>query len=67
MVDPFKIDGPTCISFWWAKQEAEARATGDGRFFRNDRPSYAEMAKYASEQRDIFNPNEEAIACFCGD
>lgn len=52
---------------WWAKQEANARATGDGRFFRIDRPSYAEMAKFAAEQRDIFDPNEEAISCFCGD
>lgn len=53
---------------WWAKQEvAIGRATGDGRFFRNDRPSYAEMAKFAAEQRDIFNPDEEAISCFCGD
>jgi hypothetical protein len=52
---------------WWAKQEAEARASGDGRFFRNDRPSYAQMAKYASEQVDMFDREEEAIACFCGD
>lgn len=52
---------------WWARQEALGRADGDGRYFRNDRPSYAEMAKFASEQRDIFDHNEEAIACFCGD
>ena len=54
-------------SVWWAKQEADSRATGDGRFFRNDRPSYASMAKFAAEQRDMFDHNEEAIACFCGD
>lgn len=52
---------------WWAKQEALGRATGDGRFFRNDRPSYAEMAKFAAEQRDMFDKDEEAISCFCGD
>jgi 3'-phosphoadenosine 5'-phosphosulfate sulfotransferase (PAPS reductase)/FAD synthetase len=52
---------------WWAKQEAESRASHDGRFFRNDRPSYAEMSKYAASQRDIFDTTEEAIACFCGD
>lgn len=54
---------------WWAEQEkkAERFATGNGCRFRDDRASYAEMAKFAAEQRDIFNPNEEAIACFCGD
>jgi 3'-phosphoadenosine 5'-phosphosulfate sulfotransferase (PAPS reductase)/FAD synthetase len=52
---------------WWAKQEANARATADGRFFRIDRPSYAEMARFAADQRNIFDPNEEAISCFCGD
>lgn len=54
---------------WWAKQEkgAERRATGDGRFFRIDRPSYAQMLKFSQEQRDMFDHNEEAIACFCGD
>lgn len=54
---------------WWIEQEAKAakRATADGRFFRNDRPSYAKMAKFAQDQRDMFDPDEEAIACFCGD
>jgi 3'-phosphoadenosine 5'-phosphosulfate sulfotransferase (PAPS reductase)/FAD synthetase len=52
---------------WWAAQEASSRATGDGRFFRNDRPSYAKMAEFARDQRDIFDPEEEAIACLCGD
>lgn len=47
---------------WWAKQEAAIGGT-----FRSDRPSYAEMAKFAAEQRDMFDPSEEGIACFCGD
>lgn len=47
---------------WWAKQEAAIGAT-----FRKDRPSYAQMLAYAKEQRDMFDHNEEAIACFCGD
>jgi hypothetical protein len=25
------------------------------------------MAAYAAAQRDMFDNNEEAIACFCGD
>lgn len=55
---------------WWAAQEkrAEAVATGNACRFRDDRPSYAEMAAYAASQRDAFgHADEEAIACFCGD
>ena len=55
---------------WWAKMEALALALASkpsGAVFRSDRPSYAQMAKYASEQSDMFDKNEEAIACFCGD
>lgn len=55
-------------AIWWAKMEALALASApSGARFRTDRPSYAEMAKFASEQRDMFDKNEEAIACFCGD
>jgi hypothetical protein len=38
-----------------------------GAVFRSDRPSYAQMLKFSQEQRDMFDKNEEAIACFCGD
>lgn len=55
---------------WWAKMEALALALASqpsGARFRTDRPSYAEMLKYAQEQRDMFDADEEAIACFCGE
>lgn len=56
---------------WWAKMEttvqSSGQASGDGARFRNDRPSYAEMARFAADQSDMFDSNEEAIACFCGD
>jgi 3'-phosphoadenosine 5'-phosphosulfate sulfotransferase (PAPS reductase)/FAD synthetase len=55
---------------WWARMEALALALAskpDGAVFRKDRPSYAQMAKFAAEQRDMFDQQEEAIACFCGD
>lgn len=54
---------------WWAKQEGSITNPGivNGGYFRKDRPSYAQMAKFAAEQRDMFDPNEEALACFCGD
>lgn len=54
---------------WWARMETtitNAKITDGGRF-RSDRPSYAQMAAFAAAQRDMFDPNEEAIACFCGD
>ena len=55
-------------AIWWAEAEAEARASKpSGAVFRSDRPSYAQMLKYAQEQRDMFDSDEEAIACFCGD
>lgn len=47
---------------WWVKQEQLIGAT-----FRSDRPGYKKMAQYAADQCDMFDPNEEAIACFCGD
>jgi hypothetical protein len=52
---------------WWTQQEKHARATGDGRFFRNDRPNYAQMAKFTAAQADAFDKDEEAISCLCGD
>ncbi len=52
---------------WWAKMEALALASApDGALFRKDRPSYAQMAKFAEQQMDMFS-DEEGIACFCGD
>jgi len=55
---------------WWAKMEALALALASkpsGAVFRSDRPSYSAMIKFASDQTDMFDPNEEALACFCGD
>lgn len=54
---------------WWARMEATHinKAINDSGRFRKDRPGYAEMAKFAAQQRDMFDANEEGIACFCGD
>ncbi len=39
-----------------------------GARFRQDRPSYAEMAKAVREQRNFdFGTQDELIDCFCGD
>lgn len=54
---------------WWAEQEkkAESVATGNGRYFRTDRASYAQMLAYSKSQIDMFDPDEQAISCLCGD
>jgi 3'-phosphoadenosine 5'-phosphosulfate sulfotransferase (PAPS reductase)/FAD synthetase len=54
---------------WWARMESTHinKAINDSGRFRKDRPTYAEMARYAEQQIDMFNKAEEAVACFCGD
>lgn len=56
---------------WWIKMEALALALADkpagARFCKGHEPSYAQMAEFARDQRDMFDEDEEAIACFCGD
>lgn len=55
-------------AIWWAKMEALALASKpDGARFRKDRPSYEAMSQFTKDQFDMFDPNEETIACFCGD
>lgn len=56
---------------WWISQEGQIdnpKVKGGG-YFRNDRPSYAQMLAYAQAQVDAFghHDDEEALACFCGD
>jgi 3'-phosphoadenosine 5'-phosphosulfate sulfotransferase (PAPS reductase)/FAD synthetase len=58
-------------AIWWAKMEqtiqSTGQLTGDGARFRSDRPSYSQMATFTNQQTDMFDANEEGIACFCGD
>ena len=49
-------------AIWWIKQEEIANAR-----FSKDRPTYKSMMKFTKNQIDMFDKNEEAIACFCGD
>jgi 3'-phosphoadenosine 5'-phosphosulfate sulfotransferase (PAPS reductase)/FAD synthetase len=56
-------------AIWWAKMESldlSKQVSGNKQFSKN-RPSYAEMLKFSKEQHDMFDQNEEAIPCFCGD
>lgn len=53
---------------WWARMESLALSSKpSGAVFRSDRPSYAQIAKYAADQMDMFDQSEEGISCFCGD
>ena len=56
---------------WWIAMEQHAQSSnktyGDGAKFRKDRPSYAELKKFAVNQQDMFDKDEEGIPCFCGD
>jgi 3'-phosphoadenosine 5'-phosphosulfate sulfotransferase (PAPS reductase)/FAD synthetase len=56
---------------WWIAMENHAQSSnktyGDGAKFRKDRPSYAELKKFAVNQGDMFDADEEGIACFCGE
>jgi 3'-phosphoadenosine 5'-phosphosulfate sulfotransferase (PAPS reductase)/FAD synthetase len=55
-------------ALWWARMETIATPSKpSGFYFRTDRPSYAQMLKFSQDQRDMFDPNEEAISCFCGE
>ena len=55
-------------AIWWSKMEALALASKpSGASFRKDRPGYASMLQFTQEQINMFDPNEEGIACFCGD
>ena len=49
-------------AIWWAEQEKKI-----GGRFSKDRPDYTQMMEFSKNQTDMFDQNEETIACFCGD
>jgi hypothetical protein len=53
---------------WWIRMEALSLASkASGTRFRIDGPSYADLARIAASQQDLFSGAEDAIPCFCGD
>lgn len=58
---------PERATFWMRMEALSLSSKPSGAVFRSDRPSYAQMLTFTQEQRDMFDPSEEAIACFCGD
>tara|TARA_R110000868_G_scaffold351634_1_gene612893 strand:- start:370 stop:1206 length:837 start_codon:yes stop_codon:yes gene_type:complete len=58
---------PERAVFWVKIESLKLSTEPSGSVFRIDRPNYAQMLNFSQEQRDMFDPNEEAISCFCGD
>ena len=56
-------------AIWWARMESTHinKAINQSGKFRKDRPTYAQMLKFSEQQRNLFDPAEETIPCFCGD
>lgn len=53
-----------CAEHWHVPNLASKPS---GARFRADGPSYADLARFAADQRDLFDGANEPIACFCGD
>lgn len=62
------IKAKPASAIWWARMEAigQTECVRAGRF-RKDEPSYAEVAQYMVDQGDLFDTDDEAIPCFCGE
>lgn len=59
-------------AIWWAKMEQFVTENGkldyeSGNNFSKNRPTYTEMAKFNVDQFVLFDADEQAIPCFCGD
>lgn len=53
---------------WWIRMESlDIASKPSGARFCKDGPSYADMARFAADQQDMFDANDEPMACFCGD
>lgn len=58
---------PQRAEFWVRMESLGLASKPSGATFRSDRPSYAQMVKFAKDQGTLFDPAEEAIPCFCGE
>lgn len=53
---------------WWIRMESLNLASKpSGARFRADGPTYAELARFAASQGDLFDPSDEPIGCYCGE
>lgn len=53
---------------WWMRMESLNLASKpSGGRFRNEDPTYADLARFAAHQHGMFDSDEESIDCFCGD
>ena len=53
---------------WWMRMESlDLASRPSGARFCKDAPSYEQLARFAAQQRDLFDDRQEPVACFCGD
>ncbi|MCK2094597.1 phosphoadenosine phosphosulfate reductase family protein [Thauera aromatica] len=53
---------------WWIRMESLNLASKpSGARFRADGPCYADLARFAACQGDLFDSTDEPISCYCGD
>lgn len=53
---------------WWIRMESLNLASKpSGARFRADGPTYAELARFAANQGDLFGSSDEPLGCYCGD
>ena len=55
------------LAEWWIKMETGVSSKGNPMRFRNDRPSYAQIAEALERQSAFDFEDSESLSCYCGD
>lgn len=58
---------PDSATWWISMESLNLASKPSGARFRADGPTYAQLARFAATQGDLFDTSEDAIACYCGD
>ncbi|MDR6887856.1 MULTISPECIES: Nin-like protein [Variovorax] len=68
--DAVKTIAPRMVESGFLDERGEpllVEARGDGAIFCKDGPTYSQIAVYADRQDEMFDHDQEALACYCGD
>ncbi|RRW33165.1 phosphoadenosine phosphosulfate reductase domain-containing protein [Ectopseudomonas oleovorans] len=58
---------PQAADWWICMESLNLASKPSGARFRADGPSYADLARFAASQGDLFDPTDEPITCYCGE
>ncbi len=58
---------PQTVAWWIRMESLNLASKPSGARFRADGPSYADLARFAASQGDLFDGSDEPISCYCGD